>query len=206
MGDPDIGLEKAYGADLSFRHRKGDWSGTVSVFYTYFDNYIYAENTGLEEDGLPRFAYTEAEAVFYGAEMQLDYLVYRGNGLTLTVGLLADYVRAENTENDTDLLRIPPFRVGGKTELQYGAWNADLLLRHSFDQDNTAPEETETESFTELEAELGYVFEINSRSSLTLSARANNLLDEEIRHHTSAIKDVAPRPGRNVTLGARFEF
>jgi iron complex outermembrane receptor protein len=41
---------------------------------------------------------------------------------------------------------------------------------------------------------------------LTAFARANNLLDEEIRHHTSFIKDEAPRPGRNFTIGARVEF
>ena len=37
-------------------------------------------------------------------------------------------------------------------------------------------------------------------------ARAENLLDEEIRHHTSFIKDEAALPGRNFTIGARVEF
>jgi iron complex outermembrane receptor protein len=41
---------------------------------------------------------------------------------------------------------------------------------------------------------------------VTAFARANNLLNEEIRHHSSFIKNKAPRPGRNFTLGARVEF
>jgi iron complex outermembrane receptor protein len=206
VGDEDLGMEKGYGADLSYRYRGDRWDATVSVFYTIFDNYIFAQNSGMEEDGLPLFNYTEAEATFYGAELELDYLIYRSGDLAVTAGLLADYVSAENTDDNTDLPRIPPFRLGGTTELTYGNWNAGLLLRHSFDQNNTAPEETETDSYTELELELGYVFELNNRANLTLFLRGNNLLDEEIRHHTSAIKDVAPLPGRNVTLGARLAF
>ena len=206
VGDSDLGLEVAYGADLSYRHRADDWSSTVSVFYTYFDNYIFGEDSGTEEDGLPLLNYAETEALFYGAEFEIDYLVYDSAGLRWSVGLLADYVRAENTEDNTDLPRIPPFRVGGRTSLEYGNWSAGLLLRHSFEQNDTAPDETDTAAFTDLEAEIAYVFDLNSRSSLTLFARANNLLDEEIRHHTSFIKDEAPRPGRNFTLGARVSF
>jgi iron complex outermembrane receptor protein len=37
-------------------------------------------------------------------------------------------------------------------------------------------------------------------------AEADNLLDEDIRHHTSFLKDLAPLPGRNLTLGARLQF
>jgi iron complex outermembrane receptor protein len=206
VGDADLRLETAYGADITFRHNNDDWNAVASVFYTYFDNYIFSADSGMEEDGLPVFHYNEVEALFYGLELELNYLLYQSADTRLSVGLLADHVQARNEDDNTDLPRIPPFRLGGKAELAHGNWNAGLLLRHSFEQNDTAPEETETDGFTELQAEIGYVFDINSRSSLTLFARANNLLDEEIRHHTSFIKDEAPRPGRNVTLGARFEF
>lgn len=206
VGDPDLGLETAYGADITFRHENDDWSAAASVFYTYFDNYIFAADSGMEEDGLSVFNYTEVEALFYGVELELDYLLYQSADTRLSVGLLADYVRARNEDDNNNLPRIPPFRLGGKAELAHGNWNAGLLLRHSFDQNDTAPTETETDGFTELQAEIGYIFDINSRSSITFFARANNLLDEEIRHHTSFLKDEAPRPGRNFILGARYEF
>lgn len=206
VGDPDLGLETAYGADLSFRHKQGKWDAVASVFYTHFDDYIFAEDSGLENDELPVLDYTAVESLFYGFELEVDYLLYQSADTSFEVGLLADYVQAENQDKGTDLPRIPPFRVGGKAELSHGNWNAGLLLRHSFAQNDTAPTETDTDSFTELEAEVGYVFELNNRSRLTLFARANNLLDEEIRQHTSFIKDRAPRPGRNFTLGARVEF
>ncbi len=207
VGDPDLGIETAYGVDLSYRHRSENWEGTVSVFYTYFEDFIFDQRQGEDEEGgLPLYNYVAVDALFYGFEAGLDYIAYRSADTTLRLGILADYVVAENRDNGEDLPRIPPFRLGGKVELAHGNWNAGLLLRHSFDQNDTAPTETDTDGFTELQAELGYIFEINNRADLTLFARANNLLDEEIRHHTSFVKDQAPRPGRNLTLGARVEF
>jgi iron complex outermembrane receptor protein len=37
-------------------------------------------------------------------------------------------------------------------------------------------------------------------------AKGNNLTDEEARVHTSFLKDQAPLPGRNLTLGVRALF
>ena len=34
----------------------------------------------------------------------------------------------------------------------------------------------------------------------------NNLLDEEIRQHTSFVKEQAPQPGRNVSLALNISF
>ena len=36
--------------------------------------------------------------------------------------------------------------------------------------------------------------------------RGSNLLDEDIRQHTSPLKDLAPLPGRSVHVGLRYEF
>ena len=44
------------------------------------------------------------------------------------------------------------------------------------------------------------------RMTYDLFVRGSNLSDEEIRLHTSFLKDVAPLPGRNVTIGLRTSF
>ena len=36
--------------------------------------------------------------------------------------------------------------------------------------------------------------------------RATNLSDREARPHTSFLKDLAPLPGRSVTVGVRLSF
>jgi iron complex outermembrane receptor protein len=227
-GDEDLEKETAYGVDLTYRHRNDAWEATASVFYTYFENYIFDEFQGnqiddegrrsnggagggpeddFEEDhALDEYNYVAADALFYGFEAEIDYIAYRSGDTTVRLGVLADYVVAENRDNNEDLPRIPPFRLGGKAALEYGNWNAGVLLRRSFDQKDTAPSESTTDGFTELEADLSYSYDLGNGMLVTAFARANNLLNEEIRHHSSFIKNKAPRPGRNFTLGARVEF
>lgn len=227
-GDEDLEKETAYGVDLTYRHRRDGWGATASIFYTYCENHIFDEFQGnqiddegrrsnggaggvpevdFEEDhALDEYNYVAADALFYGFEAELDYIAYRAGDTTVRLGVLADYVVAENRDNNEDLPRIPPFRLGGKAELEHGNWNAGVLLRRSFNQNDTAPRESDTDGFTELEADLSYSYDLGKGMLLTAFARANNLLNEEIRHHTSFIKDNAPRPGRNFTIGARVEF
>lgn len=206
VGDEDLGKETAYGVDLTYRYRSDDWEATVSAFYTYFEDYIFDANQGSQINALDVYHYVAADALFYGFEAEIDYIAYRSGDTTLRLGVLADYVFAENRDDKEDLPRIPPFRLGGKAELEYGNWNAGVLLRRSFDQKDTAPGETDTDGFTELEADLSYSYDLGNGMLLTAFARANNLLNEEVRHHSSFIKDEAPRPGRNFTIGARVEF
>ena len=227
-GDEDLEKETAYGVDLTYRHHSDRWVTTASAFYTYFENYIFDEFQGnkIDDEGrrsnggvdgapedeyeanhaLDEYNYVAVDALFYGFEAELDYIAYRSGDTTVRLGVLADYVVAENRDNNEDLPRIPPFRLGGKAELKYGNWNAGVLLRRSFNQNDTAPGELDTDGFTELEADLSYSYDLGNGMLLTAFARANNLLNEEIRHHTSFIKDDAPRPGRNFTIGARVEF
>ncbi|MGB0334496.1 MAG: TonB-dependent receptor [Opitutales bacterium] len=228
VGDEDLEKETAYGVDLTYRYRSDDWEASAAVFYTYFEDYIFDENQGFQIDdegrtsnggpgGAPEadfeaghaldvYNYVAADALFYGFEAEIDYIAYRSGDTTVRLGVLADYVVAENRDDKEDLPRIPPFRLGGKAELEYGNWNAGVLLRRSFDQKDTAPGETDTDGFTELEADLSYSYDLGNGMLLTAFARANNLLNEEIRHHSSFIKNEAPRPGRNFTIGARVEF
>jgi iron complex outermembrane receptor protein len=206
IGDADLGLETAYGVDLRYRYESGAWEGTVSVFYTYFEDYIFAQETGAELDELPVFQYTAVDAQFWGAEAELEYAFYHSGGTTISYRLLADYVRARNEDSGDDLPRIPPVRLGAGLRLQSGLWDAGALLRRSFNQDATAPSESQTRGYMELSMDIARSFAVGGKSELTLFAKADNLLDEDIRYHTSFLKEVAPLPGRNLTLGARYEF
>jgi iron complex outermembrane receptor protein len=205
IGDPGLDLETAYAVDLRYSYSGRDWSATVSMFYTYFEDYIFAEETGAELDELPVFHYTAVDAVFWGFEAEVDYLVYQSGETLVTLGLLADYVRGTNEDTNEDLPRIPPLRVGGTVRLDHGSWSAGALLRHNFEQSDTAPNESDTDGFTELQLDLSRSFTVRS-GEWTLFAQARNLLDEEIRHHTSFLKDVAPQPGRSLRIGVRYEF
>jgi|TARA_B110000438_G_scaffold303656_1_gene366281 iron complex outermembrane receptor protein len=206
IGDADLELETAYGVDLSYRHSNSVWNTRLSVFYTYFEDYIFAEATGAEEDELAVFAFTALDASFYGLEAELEYLLIDSSDIQFKIGLLGDFVKTENHSAKDALPRTPPLRIGGKVRLIHGNWDTGVILRHAFEQNDTAPLETETDGYTELQADLSYTFDLSNDMDFTLFVRADNLLDEEIRPHTSFLKDDVLLSGRNFTLGARLEF
>ncbi len=71
------------------------------------------------------------------------------------------------------------------------------------DQDNIAENELPTDSYTLLNASVSYSFD---DSDVFVYLRGTNLLDEDIRQHTSPLKDLAPQPGRSILAGLRWEF
>ena len=119
---------------------------------------------------------------------------------------MGDYVRATNEEDGSDLPRIPPMRIGSRLALEQSNWDAGLELRYAFEQQDTAPEEPGTGDYLQVNADYSRNFDLRGNRQLTLFLRGENLLDQTIRNHTSFLKDEAPLPGRNLTLGARLSF
>jgi iron complex outermembrane receptor protein len=47
---------------------------------------------------------------------------------------------------------------------------------------------------------------ILANTEYRVDLKANNLLDEEVRQHTSFVREQAPQPGRNLSVGVRVTF
>ncbi|MGB0145055.1 MAG: TonB-dependent receptor, partial [Akkermansiaceae bacterium] len=130
----------------------------------------------------------------------------------LVLSFMTDWVQANDRTNNTPLPRIPPFRFGTRLAYTSGPLQAGLEIRHAFEQDhiqpstNTVQGELSTDGYTEINLDVSYDFDLTPDLKLTVFASLSNLLDEERRLHTSFLKDVAPLPGRNFTLGGRLEF
>lgn len=103
IGDPDLGLEKSFALDLSIRRKAGRVTGSASVFYYRFEDFITAQNTGLvadgeddadaadEEEALPIFAYRATDAHFLGGEVELTiHLLEPREGVPAAGGKSAD--------------------------------------------------------------------------------------------------------------------
>jgi iron complex outermembrane receptor protein len=221
LGDAGLDLETVYGADLSFRSDHEKWHTTLSVFYYMFDDFIFAENLGFETDAagitefefgfdsgeaLDTYGFTGVDATFWGLEAEFGYTLYQVEEIELQLALMGDFVSAQNDDSGDSMPRTPPLRVGSRLSLTYYTWDFGTELRYAFKQNETAPIETETDGYTEWNLDASKHFDLGNGRRCTLFARASNLLDEEIRSHTSFLKDTVSLPGRNVTLGARFEF
>jgi iron complex outermembrane receptor protein len=205
IGDPDLDKETSYGVDLSLRQRSGRFTGELSLFGTWFDDYIFEELTGEEEDGLQVIRFVQRDARFVGAELSAHVDLLESEPHHLDLELSGDLVRAQLTDEDQDLPRIPPARYGVALHYRTLRWDARVEARGALEQDRVAPDELPTEGYTFLNASLGYRFFLG-RSVLDLVLRGTNLTDEEGRVHSSFLKDLVPLPGRDFRVNARLTF
>lgn len=221
LGQANLEVETAYGVDLTWRSHQANWSSSVSLFYTRFEDYIFNESLGFETDaagvraGDPGFDATEAldtyryravDAEFYGFEAELDVVLHRSGDSELVWGFMADAVRATDLDSGESLPRIPPIRLGSHLDLSWDDWAAQLDARYAFRQSDAAVEERETAAYLLLNLELNRRIDFPGGTALTLYLQASNLLDETIRYHTAFNKEELIQPGRSFALGGRFEF
>ncbi len=205
VGDADLREENSLGVDLSFRKREGRVTGQLNFFANRFDDFIFEQFTGGEEDGLPVAQFIQRDADFVGGEASAVIELFHAEPHHVDLELMADYVRAELRDGDQPLPRIPPFRWGAG--LHYGSqrWTGRVEVRATAEQDRLAPNELRTEGYTLLNASLAWRAFFR-RNIFEVLLRGTNLTDEEARNHVSFLKDLAPLPGRDVRLSLRLTF
>jgi iron complex outermembrane receptor protein len=222
-GDIDLTEETSNNVDLSFRRIEGNWTWRVNLFANYIEDYIYETEVDQDGDGVADLVdeegnlvpagtdealllvdFVQGDAIFYGAEAETTIGLWKGSFGAVDGRMSADFVRAMLTDGD-DLPRIPPFRLGAGLDYRYDRWLANVDLLHVFDQEDTAALETETNGYTLLEAGVSYTYATRP-ADYTVSLRGTNLLDEEVRLHTSFLKNVSPLPGRSVMASLRVAF
>jgi iron complex outermembrane receptor protein len=205
IGDPNFDEEKSLGADLSFRKVHGGLTFQISAFASRFDDFIFDEFTGEEEDGLQVIRFVQRDAEFVGGEAHVDIGLVHTEPHHLELELFGDYVRAELRDTGDPLPRIPPLRYGTGLVYQGPSFSGRVEVRHVDEQDRVSEFEEPTESYTMLNASLGYRFFLGGVINDVL-LRGTNLTDEEARNHVSFLKGLAPLPGRDVSLVYRLSF
>lgn len=204
IGNPDFTTEKAWGIETTLKGQGEGWSLSAAAYYNWFSDYIYDAPTGEIEDDLPVFQYNQADARYYGFEVEGSARLATVGGFAINADALADYVHAEVVDQGP-APRIPPLRLLGGLEAQSDSLTGRVEVEHSFEQDRIAAFETPTEGFTLVNASIAWKpWGDASNTSLMLSA--NNLFDVEARRHTSVLKDYAPLAGRDVRATLRVEI
>ena len=216
IGDRDLANEESIALDIGLRKTAGFLTGRIGGFYTSFDNYIFPRRLGEDEfhdrfgedvdsGGFEPFEYIEREAQFHGFEAESRFHFLHTEERHLHLDLMFDYVRATNRTDKSDLPRIPPFRVGVRLEFETPKLLGGLEIRHVAEQDRIAHEETSTDGYYLFNADFRYRFSVRDRS-VDFFVRGANLTDQEARVHTSFVKDLAPLPGRDITVGIQTAF
>ena len=217
IGDSSIDKETSTNFDFSYRFESERISGELNFYYNQFNDFIYAANVdGLdpcasqdaideaEAEELLLVCYKQQDADFKGMEFQMDVLLNPESAHAFTLGVVADVVRAE-FDDGTYVPRIPPAKAGLSLNYDYQAISAGLSWLHYEDQTRVSDNELLTRGFDMLDFDLAYRLPIET-NELFLFLKAKNLLDEEARDHSSFVKDLAPRAGRSISMGARYTF
>ena len=204
VGDIDLESEVATSVEGTVHYASGPFEFDLHAYHADYDGFIDLRPTGVDDvdSGLPVFAYVQTDATFRGLEAEASYNIWESGERSLTLSGAADMVRAS-----TDLgpaARIPPWSVTAGLDWTSRLFDVGLEVRHVGEQDRTAAFERPTDSYTMVNLK-GSVRPFADRD-IILFAEAANLTDEEAREHASFQKDIAPRPGRSLRVGATYRF
>ena len=203
VGNANLDKEISNGIDAQLKWKSRGNSITLGAYATRFQNFIGLFDTGATDipSGLAIANFQAVPALFTGLEMEGKFAL--NDEWTLKVR--GDYVHAKDTRHNEYLPRISPLRLGGGLDYRLGAWNARVDVLHAFKQNDVAENELKTDGYTNLSALIAYKLPVKSYH-VEVFAKANNLLNEEIREHASFLKDISPSGARSVLIGARADF
>ena len=207
IGDATLRAERSIGLDVSLRRRHAHVTGSVTAFLNRFDGYIFEENTGLldSNSGLPLYRFVQRDAHYYGAELEAIVHLHETRGHLADFRLTTDFVRGATRSPNETLPRLPPLRLGGAIDYRHAGWSFTAEWRHTAHPGRLAPGESHTAAFTTLNFFASKRLKLGTADA-EIFARATNLLDQTARLHTSFLKDIAPLPGRDITVGLRLTF
>ena len=218
QGDQTLKKETSNNFDIALRKTQGIVTGKVNLFYNHINDYIFQQSRDSNGDGLADrvddegaldttgsflvqdFAQTRAK--FYGLETEAIVALLPDR---LNMRLFTDIVYGQ-LKNNGNIPRLTPQRFGFDLDYRKNAWQANFNLTRVTRQDRIATLETETPGYTLMNAEIGYHMKLTKSVNYTLFVQGRNLLDSDIRVHTSFLKDVAPLPGRAIVAGVKGMF
>ena len=206
IGDPDLDVESAWhgSATLSWSGERASLNATA--FAATFGDYIYTFADGTEEDGLPVRRYGQADAQLRGIDLAGSVTLAEFDGGSAALTFLADTVALTiDVSGNDNVPLVPPARVGMGLRVERGRYSADLDYLHVFEQSDNADFELPTDAYADLRLHVAAEYEIGN-AQVRAFLQGRNLTDDEQRHHSSIIKDMAPAPGRTIMIGAEVSF
>ncbi len=202
-GNADLTLEQALAFEAYYRFKNGPLDVNISLYHNEFNDFIYANPTGETIDELSVFDYMQQDATISGTEFKARFTPLPKAGAQWSFD--ASVSTTEGTLKDgNNIPQLPPLMIGLGARFEVLSFNAGIYAQHAAKQTNTATHELPTDAWTRLD------FDINWRPALEngplINAGIRNITDEEIRYHTSAIKDLVPEPGRDLYISVSQDF
>ncbi|HAI45784.1 MAG TPA: hypothetical protein DCM50_03610 [Stenotrophomonas sp.] len=229
IGDADLKTERGQRIELGIHTHSDRVDFSASIYQTRFKNFIYLADTGVVES-LPVRLWTQQDATFKGAEAEALFHLFEGSAGDWDLRVFGDYVKAEldgsgtrnvdiavphgdhnhnysvELANTGYLPRISPARVGADLRWSRDGWRASVGAVRYSSQKDVAQNEDPSNGYTLVDAHLAYRWDRTDSNSYEVFLDGNNLTNQEVRPHTSLLRDYSPLPGRGVAFGIRAYF
>lgn len=204
VGDPTFDKEVSKGLEATLRGSGNGWSINGSLYYSWFKDFIYESPTGAIEDDLPVFQFQQADARYYGAEIEATARLATIGNFAINADAVGDFTRARIVGGG-NIPRIPALRLLGGLEAQSDTINGRVEIEWVDRQNKIAAFETPTKGYTMVNASLGFK-PLGADGGVDLLLSANNIFDVTARRAASFLKDYAPLAGRDLRITAKFSF
>jgi iron complex outermembrane receptor protein len=209
IGDPNLLIERSNGVEFSLRHQSERFRFHGDIFYYHINNFVFLAHLDEDgdgfvdiEDGLPIGLYTQAKARYWGAEVGADMKF--NDHLGAFVGL--DMVRAELTDLENNVPRIPPARARVGLDIRYKGLSVRPEGVFAGRQDRVfLPLETETAGYGLFNVAASYTIG-RPHVAHVFTVFGYNLTNTLYRNHVSFVKDLMPEIGRGVRFGYTVRF
>ncbi len=229
IGHANLKTERGQRIELGIHTHSDRLDFSASIYQTKFKDFIYLADTGVVES-LPVRLWTQQDATFRGAEAEALVHLFEGASGDWDLRLFGDHVKAEldgsgsrtvdiavphddhshnysvELANGGYLPRIAPTRFGADLRWNKDGWRASVGAVRYSKQKDVAQNEDPSDGYTLVDAHFAYRWDRSDSNSYEVFLDGNNLTNQEVRPHTSLLRDYAPLPGRGVAFGIRAYF
>lgn len=205
IGDQQLQEESSNNIDVSLHWDYSGGESYVTVYYNDFEDFIFLNNSGQAINDIPVLFYEQNDARFFGIEAESTWLFLQSAQGDFKLTLFGDWLQGE-LDNNQDVPRLPPLRVGATLDYALGPLGAYVRGVNAADQDRSGSNESDTDGYTRWDAGVDYHVKLPRRGELLLFLKGTNLSNEEIRLSASFLRNIAPEAGRSIEVGFRLSL
>ncbi len=215
IGNPDLKAENGYTLDLGLSYdNKEGLSLELSPFVNYYSNFIFlqpVEETPVSLYDDKPYQYSQAKAIFTGAEYKIAWLLLR----QLELSSAGSFVLNKNLDDHNPLPFTPPFTM--TNEIKYlkdtgkkkGLIYYQLSASHQWyaKQSRVGFDEAKTEGTSLFNAGAGFDYRFTPKFAVNFNLQVQNIFNTRYLNHMSLYRRLnIPEPGRNIQVFLRIPF
>ena len=204
-GDDELDKETSLSTELYIRKAWDKSQLRVAVFQNDYSDFIFLKETTTEGE----FNFVQEDAELTGYEVEYKTGIMLGRRMW---DASLSYSSVTGELDNGNLPAIPADKIGFALGTNFNSIAVQLNVEQVSDQDDVAlydaneehDDELATDGYTSVDISANW--QPAAYDGLSLTASIRNLTDEEIRHHTSPLKDKLPEAGQDIRLTARYKF